>query len=142
MKIIRKFILFAVLLTAILIIGQGCQKSQNLPGAAGDTGAGTGAREEQTQQVQQQPAGEGIVGVIIQDFAFNPEVLTVSAGTTVRWTNRDSAPHTVNGDINGNSFASEILNKGDSFEFRFSSAGSYGYKCGLHPSMKGKIVVE
>lgn len=35
------------------------------------------------------------VTVAIQDFAFSPQTLTVKAGTTVTWTNEDTAPHTV-----------------------------------------------
>jgi plastocyanin len=29
----------------------------------------------------------------------------------------------------------------DTFEFTFAKAGTYGYSCGLHPQMQGKIVV-
>jgi len=39
------------------------------------------------------PASDNSVS--IQGFAFNPATLTIKAGTTVTWTNEDSAPHTI-----------------------------------------------
>ena len=35
------------------------------------------------------------VPVTIDNFVFGPERLTIKAGTTVTWTNRDDIPHTV-----------------------------------------------
>jgi len=78
------------------------------------------------------------VAVSIKSFAFNPSVLTVKAGTTVVWTNEDSAPHTIKSDL----FTSNNLNKGDFFAFKFANVGTYDYICSIHPSMKGQIIVE
>ena len=36
-----------------------------------------------------------VVPVTIDNFVFEPERLTVKAGTTVTWTNHDDIPHTV-----------------------------------------------
>jgi len=77
--------------------------------------------------------------VKISNFAFNPSTLEVKAGTTVTWTNEDSASHTVAAD--DGSFTSASLNQGDSFSFTFDKAGSYSYHCGVHPSMKATITV-
>lgn len=76
--------------------------------------------------------------VVIQNFAFNPPVLTVSAGTTVTWTNQDSATHRIKSDT----FNSQDLVKGDSYSFMFDTPGSYEYTCAIHPSMKGTITVN
>ena len=76
--------------------------------------------------------------VTIVNFAFSQDVLNISKGDTVVWTNQDSAPH----NISGNGFASSILNKGQSFSFTFDEVGSYDYICSLHPYMKGKIMVK
>jgi len=76
--------------------------------------------------------------VTIQNFAFNPPELQVKVGDTVTWTNMDSASHTIKSDL----FQSDTLKNGDSFSFTFDTAGTYDYICGLHPSMKGKIIVE
>ena len=76
--------------------------------------------------------------VTIQNFAFSPATLTVNAGSTVTWTNQDTVAH----DVKGTDFQSTTLNTGDTFQFTFDKAGTYEYICGLHPTMKGTIIVE
>lgn len=76
--------------------------------------------------------------ITIKEFKFNPNALTISAGTTVKWVNEDVAPHTIKSEF----FNSATLKTSDSFEFAFENKGSYDYICGIHPSMKGKIIVE
>lgn len=78
--------------------------------------------------------------VIIQNFAFNPNSITVPVGTTVTWTNRDSAVHNAISDTGA--FASENLNQGESYSFTFTQAGTYPYTCTIHPQMKGTVVVQ
>lgn len=78
------------------------------------------------------------VEVSIKNFAFNPATVTIKAGSTVKWTNQDSAAH----QIKSNLFNSSALNTGDSYEFTFNTPGQYDYTCAIHPSMKGKIIVE
>ncbi len=77
--------------------------------------------------------------VEIEDFAFGPGTLTVKVGTTVTWTNKDDIGHTATSD-NG-VFDSGMLQKGQSYSFTFSQAGTYGYFCKPHPYMVGTIVV-
>lgn len=76
--------------------------------------------------------------VIIKNFAFAPVQLNIKAGTTVKWINKDSAPH----EITSETFNSEVLGTGDSFEFKFTQNGTYDYLCSLHPSMNGKVIVN
>jgi plastocyanin len=76
--------------------------------------------------------------VLIKNFGFDPETITVSAGSTVMWKNEDDAAHTVK----FANFASEQINKGKTYEMTFSTKGVYDYTCGLHPGMKGKVIVE
>lgn len=76
--------------------------------------------------------------VNIQNFAFNPQTLTVSAGTTVVWMNNDTTTHK----IKSNTFNSNNLNPGDSFQFKFDTPGTYNYSCAIHPFMTGKIIVQ
>jgi plastocyanin len=77
--------------------------------------------------------------VNIDNFAFTPKELTVKAGTTIVFLNRDDIPHSVVGS-NGE-FHSKALDTDESFSFTFAKAGSYAYSCGLHPKMQGRIVV-
>jgi plastocyanin len=78
--------------------------------------------------------------VSIKMFAFTPQVLTVTPGTTVTWTNSDEDPHTVT--ANDKSFHSAALDTDDKFSFTFTKPGDYAYFCSLHPHMTGKIVVK
>ncbi len=76
--------------------------------------------------------------VLIKDFKFLPQVITVEIGTTVTWVNEDSAVHTVE----GSGIDSGNLSKGDEFTFTFDKAGVYEYICGPHPYMTGSVIVE
>src|SRR5437660_3427160 len=77
--------------------------------------------------------------VNIDNFAFKPMELTVKAGTTIVFHNRDDIPHSVVGSTG--EFHSKALDTDDSFSFTFAKAGTYAYSCGLHPRMQGKITV-
>ena len=77
--------------------------------------------------------------VTIDNFAFTPKELTVKAGTTIVFRNRDDIPHSVVG--TKGEFHSKALDTDDSFSFTFTKAGTYDYTCGLHPKMQGRIVV-
>ena len=43
-------------------------------------------------------AAQDSASITIENFAFTPASVTVTAGATVTWTNNDSAPHTATGD--------------------------------------------
>jgi len=78
--------------------------------------------------------------VDIDNFAFTPAALTVTAGTTVTWKNEDDSPHRI-GDKNG-TFKSAALDTDDSFSHTFAAPGEYPYICTIHPYMVGKIIVK
>jgi plastocyanin len=76
---------------------------------------------------------------------FTHPNLTISAGTTVVWTNDDRTTHTVtlgsNGARDGDGFDSGNIGGGGTFEFTFYTPGSFAYTCRIHPSMNGTIEV-
>ena len=76
----------------------------------------------------------------IANFAFSPSTLTIKAGDSVTWTNRDSSAHTVTSD-SGNELDSEIISNGQIYAHVFAQPGTYSYHCALHPGMKATIVV-
>jgi plastocyanin len=84
------------------------------------------------------PSGPGTVA--IAEFLFGPEKITVKQGETITWTNVDDSPHqvTVQGET---TLRTPVVLKGQSTALKFDYAGTYGYICGLHPSMKGQIEV-
>jgi amicyanin len=81
-----------------------------------------------------------VVPVTIDNFVFEPARLTIKAGTTVTWTNRDDIPHTVAS--KDRLFKSKVMDTEESYSFTFSTPGEYAYFCSLHPHMTGTIVVE
>jgi plastocyanin len=77
--------------------------------------------------------------IVIENFAFNPQNVTVSAGTIITWENKDSVTHDVTID---NGLFDHDLNPGETFSFTFNTTGTYAYHCDIHTSMKGQIIVE
>ena len=77
--------------------------------------------------------------VIIEQFEFVPATLTVKAGDTVEFVNRDIVPHTAS--ETDFEWDTEELTKGKSARIEFSAAGTTDYFCAYHPHMKGRIVV-
>jgi plastocyanin len=80
------------------------------------------------------------VEVKIDNFSFSPATVTVPAGTTVTWTNRDDVPHTVVS--TDGAFKSKVLDTDEKFSFTFSKPGTHPYFCSIHTKMTGKVVVQ
>jgi len=83
--------------------------------------------------------GAGASAVTIQNFAFNPQTLTVKVGSKVTWTNQDGIAHTVTFDTGG--ATSDNLAPGATYEQTFSTAGTLTYHCKIHPIMTGTVMV-
>ena len=95
-----------------------------------------GGQETGTPAATPQPGAPNTVE--IKGFAFIPENITVQRGTTVTWINRDSAPHTATGE----GFDSGSLGQGQMFRATFDQAGTFEYRCTIHPSMPpGRVIV-
>jgi plastocyanin len=107
-----------------------------------ETPVATPIEATETSAPGETAAGEASEGtsVTIKDYAFNPPTLTVSAGTTVTWTNTDPVPHTAT--ASDSTFDSGNLNPGQSYSFTFSTPGSFPYVCQYHAGMQGTIVVQ
>ncbi len=89
-----------------------------------------------------QPSGPGQASVILENFAFVPNNLVVAKGTTVTWTNRDSAQHSIVSDSGYATMNSPLFGKGEAFSVTFTEAGTYPYHCRIHPSMQARIIVQ
>lgn len=86
-------------------------------------------------------ASASTVTVDIAQFLFRPDVLFITAGDTVTWTNRDSALHSVLF-LTGLG-QTENFGLGQSSSLRFITPGTYQYICGLHgQSMSGTVMVS
>ena len=76
----------------------------------------------------------------IFDFDFRPREPTYKVGTSVTWTNVGNRVHTVT--ANDGSFDSgNIPANGGTFTHVFATAGSYTYRCKIHPSMTASVIV-
>jgi plastocyanin len=79
--------------------------------------------------------------VSIDNFTFTPPTLTIKAGTTVTWTNKDDIPHGI-GWVKNAFTKSKALDTDDGYALTFATPGAYAYFCYLHPHMTGTVVVE
>jgi plastocyanin len=79
------------------------------------------------------------VHVVIQNFAFHAQALTVTVGTRVTWTNEDGTAHTATADQG--TFDTGTLNRGQAATIDFKRPGTFAYHCSFHAFMTGTITV-
>ena len=118
--------LVLIIISAIAVM-PGCNKSNNSAYPTAPTGASPGANE-----------------VLIQGMAFNPATKTISVGTTITWTNKDAYTHTVTSGVPNSPdglFNSGNLSNGDTFSFKFTSAGTFKYYCMIHGAMMTATII-
>lgn len=75
---------------------------------------------------------------------FDPQVLEVPLGSTVIWTSRDGALHTVTSGTFGrpDGLFDREVHGGGTFSFAFALAGTYSYYCKLHGGMQARLIVR
>jgi plastocyanin len=78
--------------------------------------------------------------VSIGDDTFSPASITVSKGTTIKWTNNGADIHTVTSSTA--LFDSGDLDPGDTYSRTFDSIGSFPYQCIYHLGMNGTVLVN
>jgi plastocyanin len=104
------------------------------------TESGAGAEHDMGTPGEEDSAAGGETAVSIEGFAFG-DPIEVAVGTTVTWTNNDSAPHTVT-QSGGGGFQSGSIDQGGTFSFTFEEAGTFEYFCEFHPNMTGTVTVK
>jgi plastocyanin len=75
--------------------------------------------------------------VLIKDFKFQPASITIKKGDTVTWTHPGPVSHTVK----FKDSESPILKNGGKYSKTFDKTGTFDYECGVHPYMKGTVIV-
>jgi plastocyanin len=78
---------------------------------------------------------------------YYPSPLTITRGTMVVWTNKDSSLHTVTSGLPeqgsvGDLFDSGIISPEETFSYTFDKPGTFDYSCTLHPFMHGQVIVK
>lgn len=76
----------------------------------------------------------------IASFMYRPPRVTVAAGATVTWVNRDTAPHTATAP--GKRFDTGTLRKGQRRGLKLDKPGTYRYYCEFHRFMEATVVVR
>ncbi len=89
------------------------------------------------------PAPSEVV-VLMQDFTFAPQTITIRAGSKVTWINKDNTPHTATAD--DNTWDTGTLGPDQSSAITFDKPGEFPYYCLFHggpggAGMAGKIIV-
>lgn len=85
------------------------------------------------------PAAAATKTVRITDSGFSPRTVSITADDTIVWRNDDKRDHQVVATTGA--FASPIIRPGRSWSFRFTQAGSYGYRDALFPTRTGTVRV-
>jgi len=107
--------------------------------------------EETEQPVEEAPVVNAIPVEILSGASvpdnpdYLPDVLTVSKGDVVEWTNNDNVMHTVTSQADiGETFDSSIIDVGKKYQLDTENiaAGEYSYFCTVHPLMVGTLVVK
>jgi plastocyanin len=79
--------------------------------------------------------------VSMEGYKFSPSTITINKGSMVAWTNNDPVAHTVTSD-SGTELTSSLIGTGNSYSHIFDTIGVFDYHCSVHPSMKGKVIVQ
>lgn len=111
----------------------------------------------QTEQTQSAPSATNTatdeamtkeeVTVTLTTSGFEPNTITVKAGTKVVWTNKSGAVATVNSALHPTHLLYPPLNlgefaDGEKVSLVFDKAGTYKYHNHLNPGQTGTVVVE
>ena len=78
--------------------------------------------------------------VTIEGMRFVPEVLTVAAGDTIVWVNKDLVPHTATS--TAGTFDSKDIQADMSWKLTIRKTGDFAYICTFHPTMKAMLRVK
>lgn len=94
----------------------------------------------QTSTQSDDEQADDIVSVGMKDIKFVPEEITAKVGQKIVWTNNEDVPHNVTA-TDGADFASDTLDKDETFEYTPEKAGTIKYVCTIHPGQNGQITV-
>jgi len=150
-KLLTVPVLLAVL-APIALAAVGCgggDSSSSLSESSESTGAATGPGEgsatteagDDSGGNAPAPSGNAVRSekVEIEDFAYNPDPVTIEEGGKVIWLNEDSVAHTATAE--DGSFDTGTLEEGKLKSETFKQPGTFEYICSIHPQMHGTVEV-
>jgi len=87
-------------------------------------------------------AGSDEPKIIIKDYKFVPQKITIKRGQTLTWENQEKRQyHSVWFKALGEEEPADYLFPEDTYERVFEETGSFPYRCGPHPEMTGTVHV-
>jgi YVTN family beta-propeller protein len=101
---------------------------------------GNAPRKIAVQRLAKVSAAGGAARVAINNFAFEPATLAITAGQRVVWSNDDGAPHGVH--FSDGTPGQDLLLPGQTFSRVFAAAGVFDYVCSIHPYMTARVTVS
>lgn len=144
----KKIRLAIIVLAVLLVTGASLVwylQLQRNTGPDAQNNAHNSANSSSTATGPSPTAPVATASVDIKDMAYSPSKITVKKGTTVTWTNQDSAGHNVVADDAAHSgglpTTHALLKKGETFSFTFNEAGTFNYHCTPHLFMHGSVEV-
>ncbi|MCX6682531.1 MAG: cupredoxin domain-containing protein [Methanoregula sp.] len=139
----RTLSLVSLLIIVAAVLFAGCTQSQQLQPTPTTTAPEQTPAQPPASSVNT-PLSQASVSantIAIKNFAFDPQTMTVKAGSIVRWENRDPVPHRIMFTDKTES-GSDALSPSQSYSKKFDRAGRFSYYCTIHPDMTGTIIVE
>ncbi|MCL4418819.1 cupredoxin domain-containing protein [Patescibacteria group bacterium] len=143
-KIFVTIVVVLIVAVAVIAIGGKLGKKATAPVPS--------VTQTQTQQQSQQTGTtsatkETVVNVTVTKSGFNPQTVTIKAGTKVIWQNQSGDMATVNSDPHPTHQIYPPLNlggfaNGASVQLVFDKPGTYGYHNHLNPGQTGTVVVQ
>lgn len=141
-----KWVMVLILFPTLVFAGETCPqvggqcREACAPNEAAEKGLFLDCTEKQQCCIPKEASKILSIVVLIDQFAFSPDVIRIKAGTEVVWKNKDSSGHTVSAE--DGSFNSGTITQGGEFKMKFARPGTYTYTCDMHSFMSGRVVVE
>lgn len=126
---------------ALALMGQGCMapaptsQDQPIPNTPAQTPPDSGSPQT---DMRTRPR---TLTVEMKDNVFSPQIISVNIGDTVVWKNTGKNNHTTTGLDGPLLWDSGNIAPGQSYSRLFDQPGTYSYHCGIHPDMKGTVIV-
>lgn len=132
----RRSFIVVVAAVSLALVSAACSSGGGGNGTTTSPGAANPGSSCTASSAQEPSSGT----VTVQGFAYDPACFSVTAGSQVKMTNRDSVPHTFT--VTGTDVDVEF-DGGHSTTVDLSNlaAGTYEFHCVIHPSMTGTLIV-
>jgi len=95
----------------------------------------TQTQTEQSKATVTIPAGDPYYGT----SSFTPTNVTITAGGTVTWSNKDGQVHNTTSD---SGLWTQDINAGGDFSRTFATKGTFAFHCKIHAGMVGTVTVQ